>query len=138
MSVALASSQAKCNQNGSIKVDITSGTAPYTISWRGGGGEGSRVIDGSSTSISVPSGTYIVEIKDANGCSTFANTSVTEQPTDLYCSITPSNTTCGLFNGAINIFISGGTKPYTLSYTCLLYTSPSPRDKRQSRMPSSA
>ena len=27
---------------------------------------------------------------------------------------------------------------YQLSYTCLLYTSPSPRDKRQSRMPSSA
>ena len=26
----------------------------------------------------------------------------------------------------------------TLSYSCLLYTSPSPRDKRQSRMPSSA
>ena len=25
-----------------------------------------------------------------------------------------------------------------LRYTCLLYTSPSPRDKRQSRMPSSA
>ena len=25
-----------------------------------------------------------------------------------------------------------------LVYTCLLYTSPSPRDKRQSRMPSSA
>ena len=24
------------------------------------------------------------------------------------------------------------------AYTCLLYTSPSPRDKRQSRMPSSA
>ena len=27
---------------------------------------------------------------------------------------------------------------YHLSHTCLLYTSPSPRDKRQSRMPSSA
>ena len=26
----------------------------------------------------------------------------------------------------------------TVPYTCLLYTSPSPRDKRQSRMPSSA
>ena len=26
----------------------------------------------------------------------------------------------------------------SLSYDCLLYTSPSPRDKRQSRMPSSA
>ena len=28
--------------------------------------------------------------------------------------------------------------PYDLSKGCLLYTSPSPRDKRQSRMPSSA
>ena len=27
---------------------------------------------------------------------------------------------------------------YTIKETCLLYTSPSPRDKRQSRMPSSA
>ena len=27
---------------------------------------------------------------------------------------------------------------YLNHYTCLLYTSPSPRDKRQSRMPSSA
>ena len=27
---------------------------------------------------------------------------------------------------------------YYLDITCLLYTSPSPRDKRQSRMPSSA
>ena len=29
-------------------------------------------------------------------------------------------------------------KPHDLSVVCLLYTSPSPRDKRQSRMPSSA
>ena len=27
---------------------------------------------------------------------------------------------------------------FNLKYSCLLYTSPSPRDKRQSRMPSSA
>ena len=36
---------------------------------------------------------------------------------------------------------SSGTTTFTItSYTttCLLYTSPSPRDKRQSRMPSSA
>ena len=29
-------------------------------------------------------------------------------------------------------------KDFKISYSCLLYTSPSPRDKRQSRMPSSA
>ena len=31
-----------------------------------------------------------------------------------------------------------GTADYWDDLTCLLYTSPSPRDKRQSRMPSSA
>ena len=31
-----------------------------------------------------------------------------------------------------------GYKSYSLYRVCLLYTSPSPRDKRQSRMPSSA
>ena len=30
------------------------------------------------------------------------------------------------------------TNKYAEGYPCLLYTSPSPRDKRQSRMPSSA
>ena len=40
-----------------------------------------------------------------------------------------------------NLTIAGGRKPFGPrhpSYICLLYTSPSPRDKRQSRMPSSA
>ena len=32
----------------------------------------------------------------------------------------------------------GGTLTYEDVANCLLYTSPSPRDKRQSRMPSSA
>ena len=43
------------------------------------------------------------------------------------------------FNSEIDAFLDsiedGAT---TLIYYCLLYTSPSPRDKRQSRMPSSA
>ena len=33
---------------------------------------------------------------------------------------------------------AGNHGPYIQSESCLLYTSPSPRDKRQSRMPSSA
>ena len=38
-------------------------------------------------------------------------------------------------NGALDI---ESTKKLMDFYICLLYTSPSPRDKRQSRMPSSA
>ena len=33
---------------------------------------------------------------------------------------------------------SGRAKMSNLKYTCLLYTSPSPRDRQKSRMPSSA
>ena len=38
----------------------------------------------------------------------------------------------------VSIASSGWKMSQGLGYTCLLYTSPSPRDKRQSRMPSSA
>ena len=37
-----------------------------------------------------------------------------------------------------NPFLQVGGEALTVAITCLLYTSPSPRDKRQSRMPSSA
>ena len=50
--------------------------------------------------------------------------------------ISPRNLTEGT-----QITVSVTTNGYedgTYYYTCLLYTSPSPRDKRQSRMPSSA
>ena len=40
-------------------------------------------------------------------------------------------------NAGAEIIITGRTMG-GLEETCLLYTSPSPRDKRQSRMPSSA
>ena len=53
----------------------------------------------------------------------------------------------GCNNGSLTVFYSGTdncgnainqTCTVSVSGTCLLYTSPSPRDKRQSRMPSSA
>ena len=45
--------------------------------------------------------------------------------------------------GAMGIFVATGSAhaayaAYTLYRTCLLYTSPSPRDRQKSRMPSSA
>ena len=42
------------------------------------------------------------------------------------------------FGGAIKRLARGYSSVVELSTACLLYTSPSPRDKRQSRMPSSA
>ena len=42
------------------------------------------------------------------------------------------------FTVVCGIPCSGKTRVSDALYSCLLYTSPSPRDKRQSRMPSSA
>ena len=38
----------------------------------------------------------------------------------------------------VPLFLIGSAAAWHLTKDCLLYTSPSPRDKRQSRMPSSA
>ena len=37
-----------------------------------------------------------------------------------------------------NLFTGAEKRPYSRATTCLLYTSPSPRDVEESRMPSSA
>ena len=41
-------------------------------------------------------------------------------------------------NGRLEITLTSAPLRTELNMSCLLYTSPSPRDKRQSRMPSSA
>ena len=43
-----------------------------------------------------------------------------------------------LATGAFEYQLGGWPSPYGIVYRCLLYTSPSPRDQRGSRMPSSA
>ena len=43
-----------------------------------------------------------------------------------------------VFSGALSDLSESFTANWYLNNICLLYTSPSPRDKRQSRMPSSA
>jgi len=46
---------------------------------------------------------------------------------------------CGLATaGEHTVTLQQGQEVYGQTYTCLLYTSPSPRDRTRSRMPSSA
>ena len=41
-------------------------------------------------------------------------------------------------NLTVNFVVTDSARDMNVSYTCLLYTSPSPRDRQKSRMPSSA
>jgi len=100
----------------SLEAHKSKGKAPYTLSYRGGETDGIQILAGNATTLSLPVGTYVIEVKDADGCSNFATSSILPVTSDLYCSITPSPTTCNEDNGAINVFISGGKKPYTLTY----------------------
>ena len=50
----------------------------------------------------------------------------------------PGPSSAGTFNGGHIIQITENTSETSANGTCLLYTSPSPRDVEESRMPSSA
>jgi gliding motility-associated-like protein len=106
-------SNVSCNggSNGSIDVNVSGGTTPYTYSWSNGAT--TQDISGLS------SGSYALTITDANGC-TFALSEVITQPAaSLASSINSSqNINCyGNATGAIDLTVSGGTSPYTYNWS---------------------
>jgi hypothetical protein len=102
-------SNAPCNgEDGSATVTASGGVTPYTYSWSPSGGTGS--------SANVPAGSYTVTVTDHNGCTATASVTIT-QPADFTGTITTYNI-CGSGNtGAISVQLTGGTTPYTYSWT---------------------
>lgn len=99
--------------NGSATAAISSGTAPFQILWLPSGGN-------NLTATGLTAGGYSVTITDANGCQTFASTTIT-QPTLLNPSIlSVTNVSCnGLSDGAITSTTAGGAGGYTFSWSPL-------------------
>ena len=113
ISLTATTTNAGCNGGGTIAVDIIGGVAPYDIEL-----DGTHVTTTNNnwyTIQNVTAGSHTVKVTDANGCMATITKTVTGGGT-----ITLATTT------------TGGT------CSCLLYTSPSPRDRTRSRMPSSA
>lgn len=108
-----------CNglSNGAISIAPTGGTAPLNYSWSGPGGFTANTKDISNR----PSGQYIVTITDANGCSFVSPAINITQPQAVTLptnGITVTNVKCNQgTNGAITIAPSGGTSPYTVSWS---------------------
>ena len=113
-----------CNgdNDGAISISVNGGTAPYSFDWSNGAN--------TEDLTGLVAGDYTGTVTDANGCSMVVEATISE-PSAINASADATNVACsGGDNGAVQLSVNGGT--------CLLYTSPSPRDKRQSRMPSSA
>lgn len=110
---AAASHQVNCfgGSNGSVDLTVTAGTAPYTYSWN----NGAQTEDLNN----VISGTYTVDITDANGCLANASATVTQPLAALNTNaIVDQNVSCnGGNNGSINLIVNDGTSPYTYTWS---------------------
>ncbi|HEY1646034.1 MAG TPA: PKD domain-containing protein, partial [Candidatus Saccharimonadales bacterium] len=85
------------------------GHTPYTYVWV----PNFQVTD---TATGLSAGTYSIIISDTIGCSATATVSIT-QPAQLSAAITPENIACFGGRGAATAAVTGGTGPYTYSWT---------------------
>jgi gliding motility-associated-like protein len=111
LSVGLQAVNVRCNGtgDGSINLNITGGIYPYSFLW-----------SNSSTAedqVYLTAGNYSVQITDANGCTAVASTSIS-QPGPMNVTYTAQNVSCIYGNnGAIGLNVTGGTVPYTYTWS---------------------
>ncbi|MBK9061002.1 MAG: choice-of-anchor L domain-containing protein [Flavobacteriales bacterium] len=97
--------------NGSATVAVTGGTSPYSYLWN------TTPPQSGASATGLASGTWQVSIVDANQCSTSASVTIA-QPTPLVAIGTISPALCqGAASGAVDVSTSGGTTPYSWSWT---------------------
>jgi gliding motility-associated-like protein len=104
----LATTNVSCSgsTNGTIAVNATGGTSPYTFSLNGG------TAQISGTFGNLAAATYTVTVVDANLCT--ANTQITlTEPDVIAIASTVTNVSCpGEEDGSITLNITGGSQPY--------------------------
>jgi len=97
---------ANCGQaTGSITVTGSGGTTPYLYDI--GNGSQSGV-----TFSSLVAGTYMVTITDANMCTAEATATIGDIGGPTVSISNQVDETCGMTNGEVTVFASGGTSPY--------------------------
>jgi subtilisin-like proprotein convertase family protein len=106
------------NANGAIDISVSGGANPYTFAWSNG-----AVTEDIS---GVGAGTYTVFVTDASGCSSSYAASVgTNGGNPVVSSMTVTNEVCNNGQGCIGVNASGGTAPYTYSWSsppCCTYS----------------
>lgn len=111
LTASISNTAATCaGNNGSAAVTVTGGTTPYSYTW-------TPTNEHSSAITNLSNGVYAVSVSDNNGCSTSANTSLSN-PNAISISLNTSSVSCfGGSNGSAGIIASGGLAPYTYSWS---------------------
>ena len=98
---------------GSITANVTQGTPPYTYKWAL---EPAGPFYTGQTISNLGVGTYLMGVKDANGCIDTASYSITAIPL-LTFTATSTPTSCfGGNNGTAHVSVTSGTPPYQYTY----------------------
>ena len=125
-SIALASgaSQSGFGREGSVNWQTTPKTSTFTAA----NGEGYFINSGSALTMNLPAGSAGAIVAVSDYARNFATYNFTISPN--------GSEKIGGFTDDATLNVNG--QAATFVYVCLLYTSPSPRDRTRSRMPSSA
>ncbi len=103
----ISSSAPTCNQNnGGITINGTGGASPFEYSLNGASFQNS----GSFTNLGA--GNYTVSVRDANGCSSTQNVTLSAGAAPSLSIVTPLQPSCNEANGAFTAQASGGRAPY--------------------------
>lgn len=97
-------------QNGSMAINFSSGTAPYTFMWNNPSASTTQTVNG------VGAGVYSATVTDVYGCTASGVVNVT-QPNILLLNVSPDPTICYGQVAQIYAAGSGGTPAYTYSWT---------------------
>ncbi len=111
LSASVSPTDASCKNycNGTIDLTVSGGTPPYSYLWSSG--------DVTEDLTGLCAGSYSVVVTDANGCTISRNATI-DQPTMLHIFLNPTNPLCAEdCNGSIDATITGGTPPYSFSWT---------------------
>lgn len=120
ITAAYAVTNVKCfaANSGSIVITASGGAAGYEYSINGG------TSYQADDSFAVAAGTYVVRIRDANGCTKDSSITIT-QPEVLAATASAGNTGCnpGTPSGQVTVTATGGTAPYSYSRDGLTFQS---------------
>ncbi|MBK7666920.1 MAG: SprB repeat-containing protein [Sphingobacteriaceae bacterium] len=99
--------------NGAISVTATGGTGVISYTWSPGNPTG----QGTPNVSNLCAGIYTLDVRDANNCLSSQTFTVTSKTPITATFVPVSPTTCGGTNGTVTAFVSGGTAPYSYTWT---------------------